>query len=449
MLDKTASPPKVPPEFFASVCNAIGDRFNFAQLNAIIYRCAGDRRINSYANEIEPPRVIAQKCVEGIEKDGLSVEFFANVLTTLPEKDPLYALIVQAIPAAKTALPEIKTQIDSVLKGLEWTRSRLSVSATKDVLETSKTTLESVSRGISLLDGYKSLHDCLHYVQIKQFSILLSSVRASSIDDAQLEILREYQEQVRTSVDSARMIVGRLPNEPTLRLIETRWIDDLDTAISIYQKALDDQSSAAARIAILKLSRVLETEPPRLNNLIFAAAKELPLQALSNALQILGGDAGSTELIAANIALKNVEDTLRSRVAEHDMWQQIDKGIWYLDKLFTQSANQIEDFLVLWPEVKAGARTLGDLSQGAKWAANLKEYADRIEDALLLAMAPDSVAAKDPSRPKLPLARAFSAFRSEARQRFFVVDQLLKQDCSLLVGIGAPLKSILGNLSDA
>ena len=204
MLDKTASPPKVPPEFFASVCNAIGDKFNFAQLNAIIYRCAGDRRINSYANEIEPPRVIAQKCVEGIEKDGLSVEFFANVLTTLPEKDPLYALIVQAIPAAKTALPEIKTQIDSVLKGLEWTRSRLSVSATKDVLETSKTTLESVSRGISLLDGYKSLHDCLHYVQIKQFSILLSSVRASSIDDAQLEILREYQEQVRTSVDSCQ-----------------------------------------------------------------------------------------------------------------------------------------------------------------------------------------------------------------------------------------------------
>jgi len=183
---------------------------------------------------------------------------------------------VKALPAAKTALPDIKTQIDSVLKGLEWTRSRLSDSATKEALDSSKATLVSVSRGISLLDGYKSLHDCLHYIQIKQFSILLSSVRTSSIDDTQIEILREYQEQVRTSVDSARMIVGRLPNEPTLRLIETRWIEDLDGAISIYQKALDDQNSAAARIAILKLSRVLETEPPRLRMIAIAVRPPPP-----------------------------------------------------------------------------------------------------------------------------------------------------------------------------
>src|SRR5258708_18592097 len=228
MLDQIAAPPKIPPKFFEPVCNAIGDTFNFSQLNAIIYRCAGDRRINSYANELEPARVIAQKCVEGVEKDGLGVEFLANVLATIPETHPLYVLIVQALPAAKPALPDIKTQIDSVLKGLEWTRSRLSDSATKEALDSSKATLVSVSRGISLLDGYKSLHDCLHYIQIKQFSILLSSVRTSSIDDTQIEILREYQEQVRTSVDSARMIVGRLPNEPTLRLIETRWIEDLD-----------------------------------------------------------------------------------------------------------------------------------------------------------------------------------------------------------------------------
>lgn len=445
-----AAVPKIPPGMLDGIAKGIGEDFTFLQLDAILYRCAGERVILGYTNEKLPPWTIARNCLDGVEREGFTVVFLANLLLSLPETSPLYAKIVAAVPQAKVALPEVKAQLPDVIKGLETTRNLLSGIADPDArkaLERSKATLEEVDRSIILLEAYKELHDCLHLLQIRQISSLLASTTSIAADPTQMAALREYKEQVRTSVQAARTIAAKLPNEPMLRAVEGKWIDDLDTSARFLDQALKDRNPAAAKVGIIRLSRVLQFQPPRLNDLIVASAKELPLLALSDALQKLGGSVreGAAELPAAAVALKNLNQAIRSHVAEHDMWQDIDKGIWVLEQVFSQSATQSDDFTAYWPEMKTRVRTMADLSPDSEWSHNIREDSDRI-DLELLRLQKAAAAPSDPQAPS-QLWSVFSDLRSEARFRFFVVDQQLKEDCGLLIGIGAPVQSILGMLS--
>jgi hypothetical protein len=193
---------------------------------------------------------------------------------------------------------------------------------------------------------------------------------------------------------------------------------------------------------------VLEFQPPRLNDLIVASAKQLPLKDLSDGLKGLSGSAGdsSSQLLNADTALRNVDQAMRGRVAEHDMWQEIDKGIWVLEQVFTQSASQAEDFTAYWPELKSRVRTMADLSPDADWSRNVRDSSERVDLELLRQQ---SAAASPPAGAPAPsqLWSVFSDLRSETRYRFFIVDQQLKRDCESLVDIGTPVRSILGMLS--
>lgn len=438
---------KIPSNLIDGVAKGVGDVFNFPQLDAILYRCTGGHKINGYTNDRLPRWTIARNCIDGAEKDGIIVLFLAYILDALPTSTPLYALVVQAVPEAKNALTEVKAQLEDVKTGLERTRTLLDDPAARSTIVQYKETLEGVQNGISLLDGYKGLHDCLHLLQIKQISLLIASTAAIASDDVQYDALREYKDQVRTQVQSARGVAERLPDEPTLRSVETKWIDELETAAKFLQKSLDDRNPSMAKIGIIKMSRVLQFQPPRLNDLILAAAKELPLQQLSAALsQLAPGSAQATaELANAQTALERLGQALRGRVGEHDIWQEIDKQIWVIEQLLAETADQTDDFTAAWPDLKTPLRTMADLSPEAEWSRNVKNYSDRI-DIELLRLQQLEAAPADAKPPKSMLLNRFADLRSEARLRFFIVDQQLKRDCELLVGIGAPVKGILGDI---
>jgi hypothetical protein len=431
------------------VAKGVGDVFNFLQLDAILYRCTGRHEINGYTNDKLPRWTVARNCIDGAEKDGIIVLFLAYILSALPTSTPLYDLVVQALPEAKNALPEVKAQLEDVKTGLERTRALLDDPTARSTIVQSKETLEGVEKGISLLDGYKGLHDCLHLLQIKQISLLIASTATIASDDVQYDALREYKDQVRTQVQSARGVAERLPDEPTLRSVETKWIDELETAAKFLQKSLDDRNPSMAKIGIIRMSRVLQFQPPRLNDLILAAAKQLPLQQLSVTLSKLarGSAEAATELANAQTALERLGQALRGRVAEHDMWQEIDKQIWVIEQLFAETVDQTDDFTAAWPDLQTPLRTMADLSPEAEWSRNVRSYSDRI-DIELLRLQPLEAAPADGKRPKSLLLNRFADLRSEARLRFFIVDQQLKRDCELLVGIGAPVKGILGEIHD-
>ncbi|WP_461717850.1 hypothetical protein [Bradyrhizobium liaoningense] len=107
------------------VAKGIGDAFDFLQLDAIIYRCTGEHRINGWTNDKLPRWMIARNCIDGAEKQGLIVRFLAYILSSLPPAGTLHVLIVNAMPQAKDALPEVKPQVEEVRLGLERTRELL------------------------------------------------------------------------------------------------------------------------------------------------------------------------------------------------------------------------------------------------------------------------------------------------------------------------------------
>jgi hypothetical protein len=127
------------------------------------------------------------------------------------------------------------------------------------------------------------------------------------------------------------------------------------------------------------------------------------------------------------------------------MWQEIDKQIWVIEQLVVETADKIDVFTAAWPDLKTPLRTMADLSPEAEWSRNVKDYSDRIDIELLRLQSLEGAPA-DGKRPKSSLLNLFADLRSEARLRFFIVDQLLKRDCELLVGIGAPVKDILGEI---
>ncbi|MDA9393097.1 hypothetical protein WN73_21510 [Bradyrhizobium sp. CCBAU 45394] len=426
------------------VARGIGDVFDFPQLDAIIYRCTGEHRINGWTNDRLPRWTIARNCIDGAEKQGLIVLFLAYVLSALPPSGTLYLLIIQAMPQAKDALPEVKSQVEEVRAGLERTRSLLNDPAARATIEQSRQTLTNLGTGISLLDGYKGLHDCLHSLQVKQISLLIASSTKIASDSLQHNALREYKDQVRTQVQCARDVIDKLPDDAALRSVETKWIDELDTASRFLQKSLDDRNPNAARIGIIRMSRVLQFQPPRLNDLIVAAATELPLQKLSVALGNLAAAVtqGASDLTNAEAALSRLDQAVRGRVAEHDLWQEIDKQIWVIEQLFSDTVDTTDAFMVAWPDLKTPLRTMADLSPAADWSRNVKEYSDRIDVELLRLQSPNAVVPIGTTRTA-GLFDLFASLRSESRLRFFVVDQQLRRDCESLVAIGAPVKGIL------
>src|SRR5262245_58512948 len=158
MPDAPSAPKKIPPEMLQPICDAIGDQFNFDALDAIIYRCFADHKINSYANPIQPPRVIAYACVTALEREGLALIFLAYILTLIQPNSDLYTKIVMALPEAK-ATSQVKSQVPAVLEGLQHARAKISDAAVKNALMQSTSALELMQRGVTLLDCYKSLHD--------------------------------------------------------------------------------------------------------------------------------------------------------------------------------------------------------------------------------------------------------------------------------------------------
>jgi len=372
------------------------------------------------------------------------VPFLAHILKLTPRESTLYQLIVLAIPETETAIGQIAQQIPTVIEGLKSAGARTSDQAIKDALTNSRGVLEDIQHGIPNLECYKRLHDCLHFIQIRPFAVLLSALRTVE-NSEQLNGLRAYQDQVQSQVESAQNAAHRLPDDG--KSIEGEWIDKLAETVEIYSKALDKHNPAAAKAAVIKLSHELEQQSPRLNRAIVREAKGLPLNGLRTALdRVSASDPTRTPAIQNAIAaLSRVENTLNSRVAEHGRWQNLDDHIWMLDDLFNLSADPTGDFIVLWPDAKASLRSLVDLNPHTDWSSTLLERAAQIDEELLRLDAVKTPASEGPV-PKGALGNVFFEFRRQARMRFFHVDSNLLNECTQLGRIGEPVGQILQEL---
>jgi hypothetical protein len=429
----------LPAEFLQQVADAIGDAFDLPELNGIVLKSTGEGLFKEWVSEGKTHRVTAFELLVALGQQGLETLFLARVLEARPTDEKIKELITRAQPAVLEVRLETGKQVGDVLAGLRATRDKLQEPAVRQAVAISRDALASGARGFDTLAVYKNLHDCLHALQLKTFRDLKAAARRLAQDPDQASSLREFAEQLRTACTNAREWPDRLPADPTMREVELIWIQTLETAAEKLQSALDASAAPAIREALTEIRTVLRREPFRLNQLIYATAKSLPLAALTSALRQVSdavGD-GAAELTKAHNAMRDLGATVLGRVVEHKMWQDADNKIWHLEETFELAPDEaLEDFGLAWPATKTSILSLAAMEPNALWAKNANNYSKRLDDEL----------AKE--ELGTGLKTAFDAYRREARFRFFAVDRQLRSDCASLVRMGDPLHAILEGLDD-
>lgn len=444
----------IPAARFEELAKALGNDFGFNDLGLVLHRCFGDARINEFSAEIRTRWEIGADCLRGTEKYGMTRNFLALVLASPRAGDPLRQLIVQLLPELAAAQPDTRAHVQIVVDQLNQTRADLGQATIRAAISAPSAAFADIAVNVTALEIYKNLHDSLHNLQIRNFADLRSAVQSMGRDLDDDSKLREFHDQVRTSCAQARPFAQRLGASDVLRAaaaVETNWIDKMENAANELATAIDAADAAKGRLALNVIWRIVEREPSRLNGQIFLTARDLQLLQLEGALKAVAEQQpGNSAIARACDSLRDLKVSLLGHVVDHSRWQDVDDGLWIIDRAFEfRSDSGIDDFVLDWPTTRSLVRTLAQAEPGAKWAENVLRYADRVDEELIRLEAQAGKAEAAPAAAVPPLYRLYDAFRREARFRFYRVDQALKGECAVLVGIGAPLQSLLTELHHA
>lgn len=412
---------------------AIGRLFPPENLDLVMLKTTGDG-LFQWVPRVLSDRDTALELLKVVSERDMELIVLAELLARTPAGNALIPLIEEACPDVRQALPTTREQVARLITGIDAIRARLDEPAVRRALESSKAKLQEIVQTIDSLKTYKNLHECLHQLQVKQFQALRAAARKMPENREQARMLRDYRDQLRGACVTARGIAQEL-TDPPRRQTEISWIDDLEQAGERFHAAIGQRDARAAQTALKDIRFVMRATPPRLNDLIAAIAKVLPLDELEKALGSIGEADGGDNIANALQALRLIVPTIRARVNEHKSWQAVDIRIADLDRLIEQQPRDLlEEFANDWLEVKSRVHALAVLDSGSAWARELEGYAGEVTDWL------------GEEKIEEAFEDAFANFRGDAQHRFLTVDSKLKSDCGELVKIGTPLRDMLAEI---
>jgi hypothetical protein len=295
------------------------------------------------------------------------------------------------------------------------------------------------------------LHDGLHLLEYRCYNLVIDEVRRlaglrrrrqpDNPDPAALDA--ELRDSVRwDQVDRAELDLRQAIDQLTqvvqsrrLRETETAWVKaELGPGLDDLAAAAGNQNVTQLEQAGGKLSRVIVIRPAEVNSRLFRAAADLHMEHLVEALNSILGrlveanvEPGRLDpLRAGRAALGSLHQTLSGLVDEHNQWQWVDVHLRHIEDSFRLDVTRLEIF---WPSVRQCVEALsGDDEEGA--AQGLREDGTRLEKA---------VAEQNPAQ----IERHFWRFRTQAANRFFVVDETLKTLCGELTKVADPVAAVL------
>jgi hypothetical protein len=286
----------------------------------------------------------------------------------------------------------------------------------------------AASRSIESLTDYKEMHDELHNFEFQILPRLLAASRLA--DEAAQEELERCIFDLDATVNHLRAVNER--NELTSDA--GVWINTLGQALSLLENARDQVDSKEARKACILLSRVLNTEPSRINDRMRQIAEKLDLQPLIAVLErgIPTRDLDRAKLDALKSgvdSLKLLEKAMRTLIKEHDNWQQLEGDLRLIDNSLPRTLEELE---LLWPDIEKTTNEL-TIDCSESWALQLRNETARLSE---------SLNKEDPNRATQVISR-FRLFRRRAGQRFFQVDANLRETFEKLANVGEPLMLLL------
>jgi TIR domain len=335
----------------------------------------------------------------------------------------------------KTTLLQPLDDVASANTGIRLLKELLvKVPAVADAVSRSKEVIENTYRQVGKLELFKMIHDALHTIEFE----CLRPMQAGGVASR----LRPFK---MTFAGQARRIheaIQRRELNAMMRddLIDRLDLDRLEPVAEAFQAAVDVLSEAAYGQVVSALNGLLSGAPPKLDDGIADAARELNLDRLvelmttvRNTLSAVaaGHDAELEPFLQSIDALNRLRDELTRRVSEHTQLQCLDS------KLRTVCIGGIAPGAVAseWGRIKRVR---------ARLVPPFSEELEAVNDDLVTIESDIEVAVKGGEEQEaLDLLREY--FRS-ASSVFRSVDGNLKEFCLRLSTVGQPLKTVLSML---
>lgn len=296
-----------------------------------------------------------------------------------------------------------------------------------------RTDLQATNQQIEMLNNYKSLHDLLHKLQFRCYSVIAQELARFPQDTLAMDNLMDYEVTLQDIVDELRTLSKRA----TLPTSDVAWVDDVAQAQSKLHDAIAKTDVDALKRTIWLLKRVIALQPSGVNQRLNAAARALRLQALVEAMLTIRGALTTLKLASDKVtqfeqgvdALRGLNTRLAVLVEDHDNWQAVERILSRIEDVMVYDLNELA---LSWPDVQSKIDQLCRDNR-EEWANLLQQDSAEVSNA---------ITGQNPSL----IQRYFRRFRQRAGNRFYQVDIMLKDLCEELRNVGNPLASVLSIL---
>jgi hypothetical protein len=299
---------------------------------------------------------------------------------------------------------------------------------------------------IILLSDYKDLHDALHGLERLHAGIVTESARFDSDDSARYN-LNDHALTLQGISDELTSIAQR----GNLKDFELKWLSDIGRAKNDIERAIDERDVVGMRNPVALLHRILNVEPPRINDRLIHVARGLRLESLASELRQVAEPLRTipspqeyedlTKSIDAIVALNERQSAL---VTSHSLWQDVEIELKRLDASLRHGLTELQ---ISWEELLMLAGSLYEDVQ-EPWASKLRSAAAELRSAMHSLLDTNIGAPGEPTHMERIVTESFRRYRRLAAIRFELVDKDLQQMCGKLRDLGVSLAALLARLDN-
>jgi hypothetical protein len=420
-LEEEAKTMRGLPAFRQRAVEQIGAALSQEEIERLVMEATGEDVYNVFASKGDPRAALISKTLAQLEDTGIERWLLSFILIAIAQ-EKLRMLIVKTWPNTLVRLPQIEGQVTNALKWLSDVLNTPLPIELRYQLKPKHDAFDEIRQRIAELYVYKSLHEFLHVLHLKL--VVAGPSQGGTAAGTDFTSILARCDAVASQAPA--VLLGSTSGE-------RGWISQLATLAAALKTAIGASDTAGclrASDAILALTRV---HLARLNGEVFRAAKELSFEALVKdlPLDIETRDA-FTQLVHA---VRELKPTVIARALKQSMWQKVENEISLIADFFNSTDQEFSAFSEHWFALKSRVLWLANLDPDDPWAKLAQQYSDEIDDGL--------------SREKLDddIRRRFETYRNLFRFRFLAIDNALKQDCTSLRMIDAPLTKILKELT--
>lgn len=340
-------------------------------------------------------------------------------------------------PAQSLAEPAAGQSVQAAGQAVSALARLLETEEVRNAVFSFQSTFQAANQEIGILAKYKKLHDLFQELENSYFLIEHDRRRLESGDDSAWDSLELNEPETRSKITSLLEIAA----DPVFSSEDQTWLPRLTMARDSLRTGVDAVEVAKVTSATKLLTRVLDTQPSRINERLVEKAGKLGLHTLAEAMSTINQrlesqvpDKSDLEALAGGVqAIQRLDGEFTALVASHNSWQSIDDELRRLEANLEQAVEELlMELEIAWPIIQGLAGKLFGESQD-DWAVALRDDSVKIDESI-----------KEASQAKIK--RFFRRFRSGIGRRFRQVDQALLDQCQDLQKLGDSLTQLLGSL---